>query len=314
MNYLWEIHAIFAVGLFVIGTVVGSFLNVVIYRVPWEKSVIWPPSRCPKCLHEIEARDNVPILGWMLLGGACRNCRTSISVRYPSIELLVGLLFAGVYYVDAVATQKYLSSDLALAATVFYHTILVSLLVAITFIDFDLMIVPGELTTPGIIAGILLGGAFPFARPVPMDGTTFGDGLKVGIAGAIVGAFIIWFVRVVGTALFRKEAMGSGDIHIMALIGAFMGWKAVICVFFLAPFLGLLPSMVKILIIVVKKLMGRAVKPADHEIPYGPYLSAAAVILLMTWPVFWQQFGRNYFETLPKLFWFVLGNDRVLLD
>src|SRR5271168_1713294 len=98
----WPLLAILGLGYFLIGTVVGSFLNVCIYRIPWEKSVIWPGSHCPKCLHEIEARDNLPVLGWALLGGACRSCKVPIPIRYPAVELLVGLLFLGVYLVDGV--------------------------------------------------------------------------------------------------------------------------------------------------------------------------------------------------------------------
>ena len=161
LNYLWQIHLIYGIGLFVMGSVVGSFLNVCIYRIPWEKSVIWPDSRCPNCLAAIEHRDNVPVLGWVLLRGACRNCSVPISARYPMIELLVGLLFLAVYLVDGFFPAQYVRDDATLMAKVVYHLILVALLVAITFIDADLTIVPASITNTGIALGLGLGAAFP---------------------------------------------------------------------------------------------------------------------------------------------------------
>ena len=131
MNYLWQIHLIYGVGLFVIGTVVGSFLNVCIYRIPWEKSVIWPGSHCGGCLTAILSRDNLPIVGWALLGGRCRNCKIPISIRYPAIELLVGILFAGVYLVDATADDadppEYVRDDVALLVKVVFHHVIAGL-------------------------------------------------------------------------------------------------------------------------------------------------------------------------------------------
>ena len=149
MNYLWQIHLIYGIGLFVVGTVVGSFLNVCIYRIPWEKSVIWPGSHCPHCLAEIEARDNVPVLGWAMLRGACRSCHSPISIRYPLVEFLVGLLFLAVYLVDGVLPPEYVRDDVALFAKVVYHALFVALLIAVTFIDADLTIVPASVTNTG---------------------------------------------------------------------------------------------------------------------------------------------------------------------
>jgi leader peptidase (prepilin peptidase)/N-methyltransferase len=309
MNYLWQIHLIYGVGLFVVGTVVGSFLNVCIYRIPWEKSVIWPGSHCPRCLAEIEARDNLPVLGWALLGGACRSCKLPIPIRYPAVELLVGLLFLGVYLVDGVLPREYVRDDATLFVRVIYHIILVALLVAVTFIDADLTIVPASVTNLGMVLGLALGAAFPEIRPDPSAATTHLGGLWVGLKGLVVGGGMIWVIRVVGTFAFRREAMGSGDIHIMAMIGAFLGWEAALMTPFLAAFVGLIPAMAKLTLYVAKRMAGRKWTSADREMPFGPYLSIAALILMMSWSWTWRDWFKPYFETISMLFWFLLGHD-----
>jgi leader peptidase (prepilin peptidase)/N-methyltransferase len=309
VNYLWQIHVIYGVGLFVIGLVVGSFLNVCIYRIPWEKSVIWPGSRCPKCLAEIEARDNLPVIGWAMLGGSCRSCHAPIPIRYPLVELLVGLLFLGVYLADAVLPSGYVRDDLILAVKVLYHVLFVSLLVAVTFIDFDLQLVPSSITNTGIILGLAIGAAFPEVRPVPSMATTHEGGLGVGLIGLVVGAALIWVIRVVGSLVFRREAMGIGDIHILAMIGVFLGWQAALVTPFLASFVGLVPSLWKLTLSVAKWASGGKYHPSDHEIPFGPYLSVAALILMFAWPWAWPHVLQSYFEIVPVLFWFLLGRD-----
>jgi len=309
VNYLWQIHLIYGVGLFVIGTVVGSFLNVCIYRIPWEKSVIWPDSRCPDCLSAIEHRDNVPVLGWISLRGACRNCGLAISARYPLVELLVGLLFLAVYLVDAVLPGHYVRDDSTLFAKVIYHAILVALLVAVTFIDADLTIVPASITNLGITLGLAIGAAFPEIRPNPSTASTHLGGLGVGVHGLVVGAGLIAVVRVVGGIVFRREAMGSGDIHILGMIGAFLGWQAAVLAFFLAPFFGFLPAAWKLAIYIGKRVRGRKYRSTDREIPFGPYLSLAALALLFSWGWSWPGFAKYYFDTFSVLFWVLTGQE-----
>jgi len=309
VNYPIAIHLIYGVGLFVIGTVVGSFLNVCIYRIPWEKSVIWPGSHCPNCLEAIEARDNVPIVGWILLGGACRHCGVRISPRYPLVELLVGLLFLAVYLVDAVIPAQYVRDDLPLLARVACHAILVSLLIAVTFIDADLTIVPAPITNAGIVLGLALGAAFPAARPVPSDAATIAGGLRVGLQGLVAGAALIGTIRLLGTLAFRREAMGSGDIHIMAMIGSFLGWQAALVTPFLAAFVGLIPALWKFSAYLVKRISGRKYRSSDREMPFGPYLSIAALVLMLAWPWAWDRALKSYFDIIPVLFWFLSGRD-----
>ena len=128
---------VLGIGVFIVGTVVGSFLNVCIYRIPWEKSVIWPGSRCPMCSNPIAVRDNVPVLGWLALRGECRNCGAPISMRYPLVELLVGLLFLAAYYVDVVLGPRgRFGYEIGWPLlTLSYHASLVALLVAFPFLD-----------------------------------------------------------------------------------------------------------------------------------------------------------------------------------
>src|SRR5262249_36287585 len=153
-------------GLFAVGAVVGSFLNVCIYRIPWQKSVIWPASHCPRCLSAITARDNIPVVSWLALRGEGRNCGLPIAARYPRIEALVGLLFAGVYVTDVVFGRPIPWGALPASVPValVYHATLVALLVAATFIDYDLTIIPDQITLPGMLIGVGLGTLFPDIR------------------------------------------------------------------------------------------------------------------------------------------------------
>jgi leader peptidase (prepilin peptidase)/N-methyltransferase len=303
----WPILLTLGVGLFAIGTIVGSFLNVCIYRLPWEKSVIWPGSRCPRCLHAIAAGDNVPIVGWLRLGGRCRDCGTRIAVRYPLVEALCGLLFLGLFLVDG-ASQRTSWGEIPPAALLvwFYHAVLVSLLVAATFIDYDLWIIPDEITFTGMALGLGLGTLFPEIRLEPAARHTHTDALIVGVVGLLVGGGLTEFFRLAGSLVARKEAMGFGDVTLMAMIGAFLGWQAAVLTFFIAPFFGLAHALWKWGRKVAKWLTGKQLTSADHEIPFGPYLSMAAVALVFDWRWLWPHWASNLFATLPVVFWFLL--------
>ncbi len=303
MSVSLPVHLILGCGLFAIGTVVGSFLNVCIYRIPWQKSVVWPDSRCPKCLNSIAARDNIPILSWLALRGACRQCGGSISARYPAVEALVGLLFAGAYVSDvAFGPRSYWGEMPAfLAVVLFYHLILIALLVAATFIDYDLMTIPDEITVTGMVLGLALGTIFPEIRPDPSKATTHAEGFWVGVVGLLVGGGLTWSVRFLGTVALRREAMGFGDVTLMAMIGAFMGWQAAVMTFFFAPFFGLAHAFWKLVKYLGKRLSGRQSSSADRELPFGPYLSMAAVTLLLSWPWLWPGWAKMRFEVLREL-------------
>ena len=309
MSYEWQVHVFLATGLFVIGTIVGSFLNVCIYRLPLQKSVIWPDSRCPNCLGRIGAWENIPILSWLFLRAACRNCKLTISIRYPTIEALTGLLFVAVYLADAhFAFHRSLHPG-PIYVAVFYHCVFVALLLAISMIDYDWTIVPSELTNFGVIFGLLVGMIYPEVRPSPSQASTLWEGLAVGLMGVVVGAGLVWVVRVVGGFVFRREAMGAGDIHILAVVGAFMGWQAAVLTFFLSAFFGLIPSLMKLIPYLMKRITGRQWNPSEREIPLGPFLSMAAVTLMLTWHWAWPKLFLPYYDILAWLVRDLLGQE-----
>jgi leader peptidase (prepilin peptidase)/N-methyltransferase len=295
--------------IFFVGTVVGSFLNVCIYRIPWEKSVIWPGSTCPRCWKPIAARDNIPIVSWIALRGECRECGEPISVRYPLIELLVGLLFLALFFVDVVhADRGFRGAEIGRPlATLGYHALLVALLVAATFIDYDLWIIPDEITISGMILGVAIGTLAPWIRLDPAQRVTTVDGLVVGILGLVVGAGLTHLIRVVGSFAFRREAMGLGDVTLMGMIGGFLGWQAVTLTVFAGSFFGLAHALWKLSRFVRKLMTGRKLSAADRELPFGPYLSMGAVALVLSWPWLWPRWGRMEFGAIYWLFWHMLG-------
>jgi len=190
---------LFLTYLFILGAMVGSFLNVVIARLPAGESVVRPRSKCPKCGDMIPAWLNIPILSWVVLRGRCRACKTKISIRYPMVELLTALLFT------AAATQY--GQSLATLSSV----IICAMLVAITFIDIDIWEIPDEISLPGIVIGCVLR---PFAFDVPWYD---------GLIGAAMGASFLWLIRWGFFVLRDVEGMGMGDVKLIATIGAFVG-------------------------------------------------------------------------------------------
>ncbi len=309
MIYLtWPTSVALGLGFFLIGTVVGSFLNVCIYRIPWQKSVIWPGSRCTRCWSAISARDNIPIVSWIALRGECRQCGEPIAIRYPMIEALVGLLFLGAYVLD-VATGpgggSWVAADRLIAAA--YHATFLALLVVATFIDYDLMIIPREITLIGLVFAIGMGTIYPGIRPLPAVAMTHLQGFGVGLVGFLVGAGLTQFVRLSAGFILRREAMGIGDVDLLGMIGAFMGWQAAVLAFFFSSFFGIVHAAWKLIAYVQKRLRGGQLSSSDREMPLGPYLSMAAASLLFVWPVFWVKWAATYFRTLAMIFWWLLG-------
>jgi leader peptidase (prepilin peptidase)/N-methyltransferase len=298
--------------LFALGSVVGSFLNVCIYRIPWQKSVIWPGSHCPKCWNAIAVRDNVPIFGWLALGGKCRTCRCPISIRYPLIEALVGILFVALFFIDVVLGHRPWPGEMPtwLFATWSYHALLIALLVASTFIDYDLYVIPDAITVTGMILGVGLGTLYPWIRLDPSTAATPWGGFWTGVAGLLVGGGLTWSVRFLGSVAMRREAMGFGDVTLMAMIGSFLGWQAAVLSFFIAPFFGLAHALWKLVKYIVKRASGAQLSSTDREIPFGPYLSMAAVALILTWPWLWAFWAKDLFSTLLVVFLWMLGLER----
>ena len=291
--------AVFEVGAALLGACVGSFLNVVIYRLAQEdpkRRSLGGRSHCPKCGALIRWFDNVPVLSWVVLRGKGRCCGGPISVRYPLVELLTAVLFwalaswspfGPVFRPDALGFVF----DAQAAVAFVIHAVFLALLVALSFIDFDTQLLPDALTKPGQAIG-LIAGLWPGVAGVISDDTMTSlafRSLAASLVGWAVGGGITWGIRAVGTRVFRKEAMGFGDVKLMAMIGAFLGWKAALLTMFLGCVSGAIFGGIGL-------LLGRG-----SRIPFGPYLALGAVIamfferpilvaLFVTWPD-WQ--GRN---------------------
>jgi leader peptidase (prepilin peptidase)/N-methyltransferase len=310
---MWPFLVFLGLGFFLIGTVVGSFLNVCIYRIPWQKSVIWPSSRCPNCYSAIAARDNIPIVSWFALRGECRSCGAPIAVRYPLVEALVGCLFLGTYLLDVIAAPRTYWGEIPAfqLLTAAYHCVFLALLVAATFIDYDFLLIPDQITVTGMVFGIALGTIWPLMRPAPASwpGITHVQGFWVGALGLAVGAGLTQVVRKGAGFVFRREAMGFGDVTLMAMIGGFMGWQAAVLTFFVGPILGLVHAVLKLLKLLQKWLRGGQLSSADRELPLGPYLSMAAATLFFSWPWLWPRAYGFFFRPLYVIFWWLLGID-----
>ncbi len=242
------VHIAFPAIAFILGAVIGSFLNVVIYRIPAGESIVSPGSRCPQCGTAIRWYQNIPVLSWAVLRGRCASCGISISVRYPFVEALTGALFVLVFL--AFGLQ---------GATVVYW-VFVAALVAITFIDLDHQIIPDVISLPGIPAG--------FAASFFVPWLSWSDSL----IGIVLGGGSLYLVAAGYEILTKKEGMGGGDIKLLAMIGAFLGWQAVLPVIFLSSLIG---SLIGVPLMLIKKADGRL------AIPFGPFLALGAVIYLL---------------------------------
>lgn len=248
---------------FFFGSAIGSFLNVCIYRLPLDLSIAWPASYCPQCRTPIKSVDNFPILGYLRLGGKCRSCKIPISKRYPIVEAITGLAAIG-----SVLWQGY-----TVEAGVYF--VLFAILLPATLIDFEYQIIPNELTYTGAGIGLV----FSFFR------SDFG--WQESLTGIAVGAGSLLALRTLGTLMFKKEAMGLGDVKLMAVIGAFAGWKATILSVFLGSIVGTFYS-IPILI-----QEARRHQKGTHVIPFGPFLALGGLlaaifgetIWLLLWPV-----------------------------
>ena len=232
---------------FLFGSLVGSFLNVCIHRLPREESIVFPGSRCPACHIAIRPWDNIPILSFLLLRGRCRACGHPIAWRYPLVEGLTALLFAA-------TVSRFGVTPLAATLLVF-----VAALTVITFIDLDHQIIPNIITLPGIPLGILAG--LVLGEPPLLD----------RIIGALAGAGFLYLVLFYGSAFYGQDAMGEGDLNLIAMVGAFLGWKAVALTTLLACLFG---SAVGVTLIALRRLGRR------QHIPFGPFLSLGAVVAL----------------------------------
>ena len=241
------IEIYFAISAFILGAVVGSFLNVCICRLPRDESVVSPPSHCPNCSCGIRWYDNIPLISYLLLRGKCRGCGTRISPQYPLVELLNGLLTLALFLRFG-PTFSFLGFFLFCSA-----------LVVITFIDLEHQIIPDEISLPGILLGFLCSFFLP--------GHTWLNSL----IGILLGGGSLLLVASGYHWLTGKEGMGGGDIKLLAMMGAFLGWKAIPFIIFASSLVG---SVVGLSLMLIKK------KDSKLAIPFGPYLAFAAILYI----------------------------------
>lgn len=265
---------------FIFGSVVGSFLNVCIHRLPLGESIIKPRSYCPRCKKSILWYDNIPFLSYIILRGRCRFCKARISFRYFIVELITAVLFL-IFY------NRY-----GFSYYFFLYIVLVSGLIIATSVDLQHRIIPDEISIGGIIIGLL----FNVVRGIDLKPLSFNfQPIRDSLLGIILGGGIIYLTGflfdLVYFRLLKKppvdgetESMGGGDIKFLAMIGAFLGWKAAILTFFIAPILGAVVGIINLKI--TKK----------HTIPYGPFLALGALIT-----IFWQYNIMNFiiYKWLP---------------
>ena len=242
-----------AVFAFFVGACIGSFLNVVIHRLPRGESIVSPRSRCPGCGRAIRAWENIPIVSFIVLGGKCAGCGGAISWRYPAVELLTAAGFATTYLLDGPGIP--LLRDL----------LFLSLLIPIAFIDIDHRIIPDELSLGGLAAGLLL--SF-----LP------GGEWKGSVAGALLGGGILYTTAFLYEKVRGAEGMGGGDIKLLTMIGAFLGWRGALATIFFGALLGAAGG------ILAMRKGGEGLKTA---IPFGPYLCVAALLSRYLGGWFW---------------------------
>lgn len=231
---------------FSLGACIGSFLNVCIYRIPAGLSIVHPPSRCPQCGSQIRWWQNIPIVSWLFLRGKCSVCKVKISIRYLFVESLTGLLFLKIF----------MMFDLSPVTLVFW--VFAAMLVTLTFIDLDHQIIPDVISLPGIILGFLTVYLTPLTWTNSLLGILFGGGA-------------LWLIAILYEFLTKNEGMGGGDIKLLAMIGAFLGWKAILPVIFISSCLG---TIVGVPLMLQQRASGKL------AIPFGPFLSAAALLWL----------------------------------
>ncbi len=229
------------------GLSIGSFLNVVIYRLPLGQSLVSPGSRCPKCGYQLRWYDNVPVVSWALLAGKCRRCRAPISAQYPIVEIVTGLLFVLVAWLTPVGP------------VLISRLILVAILVALFGIDLEHQILPNVITLPGIAVGLMFSVIAPPGWPDALIGAALGAGVLYGIAAAYY-------------AVRREEGLGMGDVKMLAMIGAFLGWKAVLVTLVLSSFSG--------------AALGLALIAAQRggmklALPFGTFLAVGAIAAML---------------------------------
>jgi leader peptidase (prepilin peptidase)/N-methyltransferase len=250
----------------VLGAIIGSFLNVVIHRVPREESIAFPASHCPSCDAAIRPYDNIPVISWAVLRGRCRSCRTPISARYPAVELLTAVLFALVYLLHSGFTLS-LPFDLAFVAAI----------VALVFIDAEHMLLPNVITYPGTALALLARVVVPNLYGVaPLGGEqtpVWLLSLGGAVLGALAGGGFLWLVGWLWERTRGVEAMGLGDVKMMFMVGAFLGWPLTLLTIFVGVLTGSLAG--------VAAMMRRGERDMQMLLPFGIFLGLGSLVSLL---------------------------------
>lgn len=238
---------------FAFGTVIGSFLNVCIHRMPLNQSIVFPSSHCPKCNKSLRWYHNIPVISYIILSGRCAFCREKISARYPAVELLTATLLTVLFTAFGPGTKFII------------YSVFASALVVATFIDIAINEIPDEISVGGLVLGLAASALFPSL----FNTDSRLAGFAASLSGAAVGGGLIFAMGAIGKIVFKKEAMGFGDVKLMAMIGSVVGWKLALFTFFLAPLFGASVGLVL------------KIKDGRETIAYGPYLSLASVIAVL---------------------------------
>jgi len=251
-----DMDSLMALFSFFFGLILGSFMNVCIYRMPLKKSIVRPPSHCPHCGERIRFYDNIPVISYLLLMGKCRYCRQAISWRYPAVEAIAGCLSLALFIRFGFGYQYFL------------FLLFVTILVTISFIDLRHKIIPDAISLPGIALG--LGSSFFLPHITWVD----------SLVGVVAGGGILFLVAVIYERFTKKEGMGGGDIKLLAMIGAWMGWRSLPLILLVSSLSGSIIGFVYLL---------SSGKGYRARIPFGPFLSLGALIFfffgrdLVTW-------------------------------
>lgn len=268
-----ENSALLYIFAFIFGSVVGSFLNVCIYRLPREESIVFPASHCPSCGKGIRFYHNIPIFGYLALGGKCADCGSRISPLYPLVEALAGFMAV------AVLAKFGLTLDAA------FYLALIYALIVITFIDLQHMIIPNVITIPGILVGLVFGAISTdwAASRALMERVGYSlDGFLVllnevpfldSVFGLLIGGGVLFLIAFLYVALRKREGIGMGDVKLLAMLGAFLGWEGVVFIMLVSSLIGTAAGLT---------LIFRKKENLRYAIPFGPFLSIAAVIYIFT--------------------------------
>jgi leader peptidase (prepilin peptidase)/N-methyltransferase len=248
-------EVLLAVFVALLGLVIGSFLNVCIHRLPRRQSVVSPGSRCPHCGYELRWYDNIPVVSYAILGARCRKCKAGISIRYPAVELITMSVFLAHYFV--------IGPDITLIPRLLFACILIVLFA----IDLEHHLLPDAVTLPGIVVGL----AFSLLLP---------PGILSALLGVLIGGGVLWLI---GEAYYRysgQEGMGGGDVKMLAMIGAFLGWKLVLVTLVFSSIAG---SLIGVIVLATRR------GGLKYALPYGTFLALGALVaslfgdLIVTW-------------------------------